>query len=135
MRTASPTTSSRWYTLAGYEVVPATGRPLLSVPYMFNYRQPFTHLGALTTWHITDKFNLYNGAINGWDRRINLNDKWDYIGGFNWTFMEDKTDLAFTLTAVWRSEIFRDNNGVRTGFATNFSEFTLSLIDKPKPYL
>ena len=38
----------RWYTLAGYEVGPAIGRPLLSVPYMFNYGQPFTHFGALT---------------------------------------------------------------------------------------
>ena len=235
----------RWYTLAGYEVVPATGRPLLSVPYMFNYGQPFTHFGALTTWHITDKFNLYNGAINGWDRWINTTYKWGYIGGFSWTFNEDKTNLAFTtiwgpnqfpsqlpgnqkfyptgyinvpsiagrrnngyaandrvlfttvlshkwsdrltqvmetdqsfeqnvpgarspvvngvvqngnsggagwysfgnwflykitkdsdkLTGVWRSEIFRDNNGVRTGIATNYSEFTVGLIYKPKPYL
>ena len=60
----------RWYTLAGYEVVPATGRPLLSVPYMFNYGQPFTHMGVVTTLHLTDKLNLYNGTINGWDRFI-----------------------------------------------------------------
>ena len=35
----------RFYTILGYEVVPAIGRPLLSVPYMFNYGQPFTHFG------------------------------------------------------------------------------------------
>ena len=86
----------RWYTLAGYEQVPAIARPLLSVPYMFNYGQPFTHFGALTTWHITDKINFYNGAINGWDRWINQNYKWGYIGGFSWTGNEDKTSLAFT---------------------------------------
>ena len=39
----------RFYTILGYEVVPATGRPLLSVPYMFNYGQPFTHFGVLST--------------------------------------------------------------------------------------
>ena len=61
----------RFYTIAGYEVVPATGRPLLSVPYMFNYGQPFTHFGMLSTLHLTDKINVYNGAINGWDRWIN----------------------------------------------------------------
>jgi Putative beta-barrel porin-2, OmpL-like. bbp2 len=89
----------RWYTLAGYEVVPATGRPLLSVPYMFNYGQPFTHTGVLTTWHITDKLNLYNGAINGWDRWIDINYQWGYIGGFAWTSKDEKTSLAFT--TVW----------------------------------
>ena len=45
----------RFYTILGYEVVPATGRPLLSVPYMFNYGQPFTHLGMLSTLHVTDR--------------------------------------------------------------------------------
>ena len=45
----------RFYTILGYEVVPATGRPLLSVPYMFNYGQPFTHFGVLSTLHLTDR--------------------------------------------------------------------------------
>ncbi len=237
--------AGRFYTLAGYEVVPATGRPLLSVPYMFNYGQPFTHFGFVSTWHVNDRLNVYNGAINGWDRWVNSNYKWGYIGGFSYTFNDSKTSLAFTavwgpnqfpkqlpanqsiyptgyinipslagqtnkgygandrvlfttvlshqwsdrltqvmetdqayeqnvpgagspvvngvvqngasqgagwysfgnwfiykiskdsdkLTGVWRSEIFRDNNGVRTGFATNYSEFTLGLIYKPVPYL
>ena len=89
----------RWYTLAGYEVVPATGRPLLSVPYMFNYGQPFTHVGVVTTLHVTDKINLYNGAINGWDRWIDQRFLWGYIGGFSWTSKDEKTSLAFT--TVW----------------------------------
>jgi len=89
----------RWYTLAGYEVVPATGRPLLSVPYMFNYGQPFTHVGVVTTLHVTDKLNLYNGTINGWDRWIDQRYLWGYIGGFSWTSKDEKTSLAFT--TVW----------------------------------
>jgi hypothetical protein len=89
----------RWYTLAGYEQVPAIARPLLSVPYMFVFGQPFTHLGALTTLHLTDKINLYNGAINGWDRWFNSNYDWGYIGGFSWTGNEDKTTFAFT--CIW----------------------------------
>ncbi len=62
----------RFYTILGYEVVPATGRPLLSVPYMFNYGQPFTHVGALATTHVTDRINLYNGTVNGWDRWFDM---------------------------------------------------------------
>jgi hypothetical protein len=91
--------AGRWYTIAGYEVVPAVGRPLLSVPYMFNYGQPFTHMGVITTTHVTDKINLYNGTINGWDRFINERYQWGYIGGFSWTSKDDKTSLAFT--TVW----------------------------------
>ncbi|WP_435015548.1 outer membrane beta-barrel protein [Tundrisphaera sp. TA3] len=229
----------RFYTIAGYEVVPATGRPLLSVPYMFNYGQPFTHSGMLSTLHVTKNLNVYNGVINGWDRQFDQRLTWGYIGGFSWTAENGKTTLATTfisgpnqfplflpagqnplyptgvippppafagkrnpgynsnerflfttvlthkwtdkltqvmevdngwetnvpfalgntngfnrqnaqwygfgnwflyqfsekLTGVWRSEIFRDNNGVRTGYAGNFSEFTLGLIYKPKPYI
>ncbi len=81
----------RFYTLAGYEVVPATGRPLLSVPYMFNYGQPFTHSGMLTTLHLTKNVNVYNGAINGWDRQFNEHYTWGYIGGFSATSKSGKT--------------------------------------------
>ncbi len=89
----------RFYTLAGYEVVPATGRPLLSVPYMFTFGQPFTHTGVLTTLHLTDRINLYNGAINGWDRWVNENYDWGYIGGFSATSESEKTTLTFI--TVW----------------------------------
>ncbi len=85
-----------WYTLAGYEQVPAIARPLLSVPYMFNYGQPFRHTGVVTTWHLTDRLNVYNGTINGWDRWIDQNYIWGYIGGLGWTSRDGKTNVAFT---------------------------------------
>lgn len=84
----------RWYTLHGYEVVPATGRPLLSVPYMFAYGQPFTHVGLMTTWHVNDQLNVYNGTTPGWDRFFNANYKWGYMGGFAWTSKDEKFNLT-----------------------------------------
>lgn len=89
----------RWYTVTGYEGVPAVSRPLLSVPYMFNYGQPFTHLGVLTTLHLSDRVKLFNGAINGWDRFVNLRYLWGYIGGFSWDSVDGRSHLAFT--SVW----------------------------------
>jgi hypothetical protein len=89
----------RWYTVSGYEVVPAPDRTLLSLPYAFTYGQPFTHVGVLTTLHLTDKIDLYNGAINGWDRWINERYIWGYIGGFTWTSKDEKNKLGFA--AVW----------------------------------
>ena len=94
----------RWYTIAGYESVMAPERTLLSVPYSFAYGQPFTHIGVLTTLHVTDKIDLYNGSINGWDRWINERYIWGYIGGFSWTSSNDQTRLAFT--AIWGPDQF-----------------------------
>ncbi len=229
----------RFYSPAGYEVVPATGRPLLSVPYMFNYGQPFTLSGMLTTLHLTKDVTLYNGTVNGWDRQFDSKYTWSYIGGLGANSKSGKTSLATTFiygpdqfptflplsqnpvyptgsvppppqfagkanpgynsndrgifttvlshkwsdkltqvmetdqawetnvpfalgnkdgfnrhnaqwysfgnwflyqfndkfTGVWRSEIFRDNNGVRTGTAGNYCEFTVGGIYKPKPYI
>lgn len=96
----------KFYSIVGYEQVPAVSRPLLSVPYMFNYGQPFTHVGVLTTLHLTSRVNLYNGAINGWDRWINPRYLWGYIGGFSWTSKDAKTTLA--TTSIWGPNQFPD---------------------------
>ncbi|RUL87448.1 hypothetical protein TsocGM_12260 [Tautonia sociabilis] len=217
----------RWYTLHGYEVVPAIGRPLLSVPYMFTFGQPFTHWGLMTTWNVSDNLVIYNGSPQGWDDFQNRNLVWTYMGGFSYTGLQDKLNLTFVysyavnqfhkqevqleggplieasnigytgnfthlwttvlsyqwtdrltqvlendigyeedvpfdagggvvghapsrwtsfgnwflyelgdnLTGVWRSEIFWDNDGFRTGFADRYYEQTLGLIYKPCPNL
>jgi len=96
----------KFYSIVGYEQVPAVSRPLLSVPYMFNYGQPFTHVGVGTTLHLTDRINLYNGSINGWDRWINKRYLWGYLGGFSWTSKSAKTTLA--TTTVWGPNQFPD---------------------------
>ncbi len=224
----------RWYTILGYEAVPAIARPLLSVPYMFNYGQPFTHFGVLSTLYVGDHVQVFNGTVNGWDRWIDARYKWGYIGGIALDSKDGKTNLSvamvtgpdqfprflpagtqvvptgatpppflaghrnpgyggndrtlFTtvlfhrwtgdlaqvvetdeafennvpglgrggtaqnaewyglgnwflyhltdrLTGVWRSEVFRDNNGVRTGFADTFYEMTVGAIYRPVPRL
>jgi hypothetical protein len=229
----------RWYSIVGFESVPAVTRPLLSVPYMFNYGQPFTHFGVLTTLHLSDRLKVYNGTVNGWDRWIDEHYRWGYIGGFIWSSRDGRNSVAFAtvwgpnqfpiylpanteilpagatappgragwpnpgypyndrtlvsavyahwwtgrllevvegdygyeqhvpgigpggtaenaswygvgnwflraivqdgdfhvLTGVWRAEVFRDNNGARTGYADTFYETTLGLIYRPRPWL
>ena len=49
----------------------------LSVPYLFNFT-PFTLFGFLTTLHVNERFNIYNGAVNGWDRWIDQNYRYSY---------------------------------------------------------
>ena len=58
----------------------------------------------------------------------NQNASWYSFG--NWFLYQFNEKL----TGVWRSEIFRDNNGIRTGFADNFYEMTLGGIYKPRSW-
>jgi hypothetical protein len=91
--------AGRWYSIVGYEVVPAADRTLFSVPYSFDYGQPFTHVGVLTTLHLTDRVDLYNGTVNGWDRWINERYIWGYTGSVTWKSITEKTKLSFA--TVW----------------------------------
>ncbi len=86
----------RFLSLGGYEDPYAPGRPLHSASYMFAYAQPFTHFGMMTTWHVTDRVNLYNGAVNGWDRWINANYRWGYAGGLSWDSKDERTNASLT---------------------------------------
>ncbi|GAC1450379.1 MAG: hypothetical protein NVSMB9_34800 [Isosphaeraceae bacterium] len=221
----------RFLALGGYEDLLAPSRPLNSGGYLFGYAHPFTHFGMMSTWHVTDRINVYNGAVNGWDRWVNRNYRWGYAGGVSWDSQDERTNLSLTLnagpnqfprffqagyllepngvvpppflagrrnvlynrntavlltsvlihqwsdaltlvgegdyghetnipglgpggtptfstwygaagwalyafekrvTGVYRAEVFRDVNGVRTGFDDSFFEMTLGLILKPK---
>ncbi|MGE3777503.1 MAG: porin [Pirellulaceae bacterium] len=57
-----------FYTIIGYQVVPATGNFFVTQPYTFQYGEPFTHTGALATWKYSDTVTLYGGLVNGWDK-------------------------------------------------------------------
>jgi hypothetical protein len=87
----------RFFSLGGYEDALAPGRPLNSTGYVFSYAQPFTHFGVMTTWHVTDRLNWFNGAVNGWDRWINARYRWGYAGGIVWDSADSRTNATLTL--------------------------------------
>ncbi|HXP31124.1 MAG TPA: outer membrane beta-barrel protein [Stellaceae bacterium] len=49
----------------GAEVIDATGNPLYSHTYIFNYGLPFKHTGALATFHVNDTIDLWGGIDTG----------------------------------------------------------------------
>ena len=89
----------RFYTLAGYEVVPATGTAAALGPLHVQLR-PAVHplRDADHPAPHRQNINLYNGA----DQRLgplvrHAATSWGYIGGFSWTSKSDKTILAIDL--------------------------------------
>lgn len=56
-----------FYTIIGYEVVPAVGDFFYTICNTFQYGEPFTHTGMLSTWTPDDQITTYAGIVNGWD--------------------------------------------------------------------
>ena len=56
-----------FYTLIGYEVVPAIGNFFYTHAYTMQYGEPFTHTGVLATWNPNDQLSIIGGITNGWD--------------------------------------------------------------------
>ncbi|NBX29273.1 porin [bacterium] len=105
-----------FYTIMGYEVVPAIGNFFYTHAYTMQYGEPFTHTGILTTWTPNDQLTFYNGIVNGWDN-------WDdgtgtfgpvinnypsggsnasYLGGATMKSSDEKQ--ALTITAISGNE-------------------------------
>ncbi len=87
-----------FWTLLGYQVVPATGNFFYSIPYTFNFNEAFTHTGALSTYKASDNLTLYNGWTLGWDTGFDqLNQGSCYLGGFSYA-MGDSTTFTYIVT-------------------------------------
>ena len=56
-----------FFTLVGYEVVPAKDNFFYSHAFTQYYSEPFTHTGAIATYNLTDKLQLMGGWVLGWD--------------------------------------------------------------------
>lgn len=89
----------RFFSLGGYEDTLAPSRPLNSAGYLFGFAHPFTHFGVMSNWHVTDRLNLYNGVVNGWDRWIDQNYRWGYAGAASYDSADGKTNVSVSLNA------------------------------------
>ncbi|HVU32019.1 MAG TPA: outer membrane beta-barrel protein [Opitutaceae bacterium] len=55
----------KFVTLEGYETIDPRSMPFYSHTYLFNFGIPFTHTGALATFHATKKYDLMFGVTRG----------------------------------------------------------------------
>jgi len=121
----------RFYDPTGFENAQAVKRPLLSVPYCFNFT-PFTLMGALGTLHVDDRTNVYAGAFNGWDRWIDSHYRASAITGMTHTTKSGETSFtSFLLTGPDQLPRFAPANSpyLPTGVVT-----TPALQGRVNPY-
>ena len=53
--------AGHFYTIIGYEGVPAAGNFFYSHAYTMQYGEPFTHTGLLASWQATDRVEVKAG--------------------------------------------------------------------------
>lgn len=93
-----------FYTIIGYETVTAPDNFFYSHAFTFNFNEPFTHTGVLSTYNLNDDITLWNGWTAGWDTGFeDFNDGDDsdgsnYLGGVS-------VNLTDTMTAIWACTI------------------------------
>jgi hypothetical protein len=86
-----------FYTLLGYQVVPATGNFFYSIPYTFNFSEAFTHTGVLATYKASEDVTLYGGWTLGWDTGFDqLNQGSNFLGGASVKVTDDLTVTYIT---------------------------------------
>ncbi len=100
-----------FFTLLGYEVVPAPGNFFYSHSFTFFNSEAFTHTGALATWDASDNLDVYAGYTLGWDTGFNqfsgigsnpagptgLQNGSSFLGGFSYQISE-KVELNYITT-------------------------------------
>ena len=73
-----------FFTLVGYEVVPAVGNFFYSHAYTMFNSEPFTHTGALATYTGYENLTLYGGWTLGWDTGFDqYGGGSSFLGGFS----------------------------------------------------
>ena len=90
----------------GYNTVDSGANFFNTLPYTFQYGEPFTHTGTLTTWTVSDALSLGGGVTRGWDSfdrsNANTSPNLGYIGTANYK-ISDKTNVAYV--NLWSNEL------------------------------
>lgn len=68
-----------FYTIVGYEGVPAVGNFFYSKSYSYQFAGPFTHWGGLASWR-HDLVEIDGGLVNGWNSLASAYSKANFLG-------------------------------------------------------
>lgn len=74
-----------FYSIVGYEGVPANSNFFYSKTYSYQFAGPFTHWGALLNHHLNDNWEVNAGIHNGWNQLDGIYDTASFIGSLKYT--------------------------------------------------
>lgn len=77
--------AGKFVTFNGIEVIESGSNPTISRGFLFGLAEPFTHVGALGTYKISDQMDVAVGVVNGWDVMVDNNSLKTLVGKFGLT--------------------------------------------------
>lgn len=105
-----------FYTIIGYEVVPAAGNFFMSHAYTMQYGEPFTHTGVMLTYPLNDNIELKGGVVSGWD--ANFKQPANFLGSVAYTTDNEQTSITGSLiTGDVNTSAVGSNNHNRTMYS------------------
>ena len=114
-----------FYTIIGYEGVPALINFFYSKAYSYQFAGPFTHWGGLATWSIDKRWSLQGGVVNGWNALDRVHNQGAILGKVNYTADNNLWSASFGLIT----------GNEPTGTADNFDNRTrISAIVTVHPF-
>jgi hypothetical protein len=105
-----------FYTIVGYEGVPAVGNFFYMKSYSYQFAGPFTHWGGLVHWNASDTIEFDGGLVNGWNTLASPTSGVNFLG---------------------RARVRNDDNSLATSFAviTGDEANVFSPLIQPAPQL
>ncbi len=85
-----------FYTLIGYETIPAVENFFYSKSLVLEYGQPDTHTGLLGSTRL-GILNVHAGMTRGWDNWEDNNNDLAFLGGVDWASPSEQTSIAFAI--------------------------------------
>ncbi|HKE18311.1 MAG TPA: outer membrane beta-barrel protein [Kofleriaceae bacterium] len=77
--------AGKFVTYEGIEVIESGANPTISRGLLFGLAEPFTHVGAVVTYEIDDRFDVAGGVLNGWDVVADNNHGKTFVGKLGYT--------------------------------------------------
>ena len=105
-----------FYTILGYETVPAVENFFYSKSLAFQYGEPFRHTGFLGSTRL-GILNFHAGMTRGWDNWEDNNNDFAFLGGIDWTSRDQGTSIAFAIHVGREQDEPPLNTNVRTVYS------------------
>lgn len=86
--------TGHWISPVGFFGVDMSQNFFNTLPYTYQYGEPFTHTGSLATYQVNDNLSVGGGVTRGWDNFDNTNPNLGAIGTVNYT-INDSSSLAW----------------------------------------
>jgi hypothetical protein len=101
--------AGRFISPVGYFTVDTTLNFFNTIPYTYQYGEPFTHTGIVASWNMGENLALSSGVIRGWDNWNSQNDfatpGVGFLGTATYTF---DSGASVALVFVYSNEATQD---------------------------